>query len=265
MRWRDAIQHAMRVWRAGQIGLTEADRLAAGGASGSGQPELGALLAALTAAPSGRELSGERAAVAAFAAARRAAAPIATAKGRHRVRVPLPVRAAVVKVAAAVAVLTVGGAAAAAESGNLPHSLQRHAHQLFSPLGVPAPSPSARQSGPDRGGAGGSGRPTASSTPPTPGTVQPSGSAVLGLCEAWDAAQADPRGKAMTAEALRVLAVAAGSDSAIPAFCVGLLQENGKPSPQATPGRGRDGAVPAPSHPDGPGNAPPRPTPSPHH
>ena len=265
MRWRDAIQHAMYVWRAGRIDLPEADRLAAGGAPGPGQPGLGALLAALTAEPSRRELPGERAAVAAFVAARRADALAARVRERRRVRVRLPARMAAVKIATAVAVLTVGGAAAAAETGNLPDSLQRHAHDLFSPLGVPAPSTSAPPSDQDRGGTGGSSQPTAASTHPVPGTVGPGGSAVLGLCEAWQAAQADPHSKAMTADTLRALEIAAGSDSAIPAFCAGLLHESGKPSTPGTPGRGTGRPLPTPSHPGATGNAPAHPTPGPHH
>jgi hypothetical protein len=265
MSWRDALYHAMRVWRAGRIDLPEADRLAAGGAPGPGHPGLGALLAAVTAAPSARELAGERTAVAAFIGAPRTGVPIGTAKGTRRVRVPLPTWAAAVKVAVAVAILTIGGTAAAAETGNLPDSLQRHAHDVFSPLGVPPPSRSAPASGTDGGGVGGAGRVTTPSARPTPSPVGPSGPAMLGLCQAWDAARADPHGKAMTAEALHALVVAAGSDAAIPDFCAGVLEDNGKPSPQATRGRATDRPVPTPSHPGGPGNAPAHPTPGPHH
>lgn len=260
MRWRDAFHHAMHVWRDGRIDLTEADRLVAGGAPGPGRPGLGALLAAVTAAPSAEELSGELAAVAGFAGVRRAGAPIGAAEERRRVRVRLSVGMAAMRVAVAVAVLTVGGTAAAAETGNLPRGLQRQAHDLFSPWGVPAPpSPT------DRDGAGVSGPPTSPSARPAPGTAGPSEAATeLGLCQAWDASRADPHNKTMTGEALHALAVAAGTDSAIPAFCAGLLYDNGKPGLQADPGHGKDRPVPTPSHPGGPGKAPPHPTPSPH-
>lgn len=264
MRWWDALHHAMCVWRAGRIDLTEADRLAAGGAPGPGQPGLGALLAAVTAPPSARELSGKQAAMEAFVAARRAGTPTRAALGTHRVRVPLRAGRAAVRIAVAVAVLTVGGTAAAAETGRLPAGLQQRAHDLFSPLGVPAPSTPTPPSGTDHGGAGGSGWPTAPSVPPTPRPAVPSGPAVLGLCQAWDAAQADPHGKAMTRQALRALAVAAGGDSAIAAFCADLVHSNAEPSSRTTPGRGADRPVPMPSQPGGGPSTPARPTPSPH-
>jgi hypothetical protein len=256
----------MRMWRVGRIDLSEADRLAAGGAPGPEHPGLGAVLRAVTAAPSRREMAGEQAAVAGFVAARRPAVPVATSKGGRRLRVSLPARMAAVKVAVGVAVVTIGGTATAAETGSLQDSVQRHVHHLFSPLGVPAPSTPGRPPGTDHGGAGGSGGPSVSSAGPTPGIIGPSGTAVRGLCEAWDAARADPRGKATTAEALRVLAVAAGSDSAIPAFCTALLSDNGgRATFPATPSHGPDRVVPTPSHPGGAINEHPHPTPSPHH
>jgi hypothetical protein len=58
--------------------------------------------------------------------------------------------------------------------------------------------------------------------------------------EAWTAATADPHGEAMTAEALGALTMAAGGESAIPAFCAGLPAASGKPGPQATLSHGAD-------------------------
>jgi hypothetical protein len=60
---------------------------------------------------------------------------------------------------------------------------------------------------------------------------------VLGLCQAWNAAQQDPPGKAMTAEALRTLTATAGGEQHIAVFCAALLAEaqaTNPPTPATT-------------------------------
>ncbi len=126
-----AFLHATRIRRTHRIGQAEADRLVAGDLPGPPHAALRELLDAARAPATADELSGERAAVAAFTAHRRRAARAAR---RHRART----RTAIVAVTTGVAFLS-AGTAVAARTGNLPEEAQRHAHRLFSALGVPAP------------------------------------------------------------------------------------------------------------------------------
>jgi hypothetical protein len=105
----------------------------------AGEQALGDLLAAASAPPSARELSGETRAVAAFNASR--SATTGPRHGRHAIRRHRPaMRPRVshgVAAAAALGALTIGGVAAAAYTGSLPSSIQRLAHDH---LGAPHPS-----------------------------------------------------------------------------------------------------------------------------
>jgi hypothetical protein len=162
------------------------------------------------------------------------------------------------KVAAGVVVLTVSGTALAAETGALPATAQRHAHRMFSSLGVPAPTPGSR---PLRSGTGagpsGDPTPTAAATPSAAPGPAPGDPTALGLCRAWDATSKKPHGKAMTAAARHALAAAAGGDAQIPGYCTALLAATpgqGKPTAKTT-GKPPGPAAPTPSHPgNGNGN-----------
>ena len=234
-RWR-ALRDAMRVRRIPRIGPGDADRLLAGDPPGPELRGLAALLDAARAAPSPGELAGERAAVARFVAAYREAAPTSMPKGRNRARRPSPASAAAMKVAAFSAVLAVGGTAVAAETGHLPATAQRHAHDLFADLGVPAPQPVGGSTTPvNTPGAGHASTAVPSSSPASSPAV-PSASAdprARGLCRAW-AAQRQPHGKAMSAKSRRQLVELAGDESRIADFCA-PHQDTGTPEPSATP------------------------------
>jgi len=268
MGWWDALWDAMRTRWTGRIGLTEADRLVTGDRPDPDYLGLGVLLDAAKAPASAEELAGEGAAVAGLLAAYRSAVPTTMPTRRRRVRVSLSARMVVVKVAAGVGVLAVGGTAVAAETGKLPAAAQQRAHNAFAAVGVPAPTADARPTGSDPGGVAGSVRPSADPTP-TSGvaSLDPSGPVALGLCQAWDAAQADPQGKAMTAESRRILSAAAGGEASVPSFCAKLLADH---QTAGTPATHPGAATATPSHPgggngNGRGNGRAHPTPSAHH
>jgi hypothetical protein len=242
MRPWDALTRAMGTSRKRRIGSREAEQLLTADPGASAYPELSHLLAAAAAPPRPGELAGLHPAVAAFEAAGR--------EGRPTVAVPVRRRAIVrslaVKVTAGVAVLIFGGTALAAETGNLPGGSQRHAHDLFSGLGVPAPGTAPATTAPP------SRRPTATPAPiPTPSAGEPSetpgpaGAVAPGLCRSWVARQKNPKKKPMQAESLRKLAAAAGGEGNIAAFCAALL--GGDPSQAATTSPGT--VAPATSHP----------------
>jgi hypothetical protein len=258
----------MHTWRTGRIGLTEADRLVSGEPVAPEHIGLSTLLTAASAPPFAEELADEPATVAGFTRAHPGAVVTTMPVGRRRARVPLSTRTIAVKVAAGVAVVVTGGTAFAATTGSLPAGLQQHAHELFSPLGVPAPGTDARPSGAATAGVTSSGQPSGT---PTPGasdrTPDPGDSGTLSLCQAWEAGQKNPHGKAVTPELRRTLAAAAGGESDIPAFCAKLLADH---QAGASPGTGStphpSAATPTPSHPgNGNGNGHGHPTPSPHH
>jgi hypothetical protein len=215
-----ALQSAMRTRNTRRIGPTEADRLVAGHPPGPDHRGLGVLLDAATAPPSVEELAGETAAMARFVLAYRGAA--AKPPARNRVWVPRSARMVAIKVAAGVAVLAAGGTAVAAETGNLPAGVQ----QFFSALGVPAPvggpQPTATGAGPARSSGSASPSPTAAPSRVAAST-RPAEATALGLCRAWDAARADPHGRAMAAASRQALAAAAGGEKEITDFCTSLL------------------------------------------
>jgi hypothetical protein len=142
------------------------------------EQELSDLLAAASAPPSARELSGETRAVAAFTATR--PATTGPRHARHVIRRRRPaVRPRVghgVAAAAALGALTLGGVAAAAYTGSLPSSIQRLAHDhIGAPHGAPAHKPVLTSTRPKSthtalrsGRAGLPGQPGLSAMTPTP-------------------------------------------------------------------------------------------------
>jgi hypothetical protein len=224
------------------MSLREADRLLAGEPADRGRSVLGVLLAAAAAPPSAHELADRRA-IDGFAAAYRAGRlhrQVGRRQRSHGAGVPPTIRRAAVKVAAGVAVLAVGGTAYAAESGYLPDAVQREAHHMLSPFGVPAP--------PVR--PGDQPVPTPSPSATTPGAPAPAPSTVLGWCQAWDATRRDPRGKALPGDIRRALTAAAkGGEPAIAALCATVLgtPTTAATTPSAHPGNGRGNGRPHPS------------------
>jgi hypothetical protein len=214
----------MRLRRTHRIGPAEADRLAAGDHPGPTHAPLTKLLDAARAPATADELSGEKAAVAAFTEHRRRAARAA----RH----PARTRTAVATIAAGLALLSATGTAVAARTGNLPQEAQQHAHRLFSALGIPAPR---------------TGTPS-----PAPTVV------VLSWCDA----RRGPT--PLNSENRRKLADAAGGENAIDRYCADLRRAASatpggparKPTPPAGPTSGAPSRDrPAPAHPTTPGGA----------
>jgi hypothetical protein len=204
MRIPRALLHAMRTRRIHRVGPAEADRLVAGDLPGPELAALRRLLDAATAPAAASELTGEKAAVAAFRAHRTRAARAA--------RRPARMRVGVVTVATGLALLVLGGTAAAARTGNLPAGAQQHAHRLISALGVPAP-----RTGPLPA------HPTPSSSP-RPSSSRSAGASpspsldvtALSWCEAW---RGGPGRSPLNRENRGRLESAAGGAAGVPRFC----------------------------------------------
>ncbi|MCW6004727.1 hypothetical protein K1W54_09030 [Micromonospora sp. CPCC 205371] len=245
----DALLSKMLTARKRRIGPREAEQMLSAQGSDAAHPELSYLLAAAAAPPRSHELVGLAAAVAAYERAGLTAGETA---------VPAPrrswlTRSVAVKAAAGTAVLLFGGTALAAETGNLPDAAQRHAHDLFSGLGVP---PAERTSATPTPAGTPSALPTPAPSPSNHGrTISPSSPAALGLCRAWEASEKNPTGKKMASEAFQDLSRAAGGAANIAEFCAPLLDtgpaENGQGPPSAKPshpdegkGRGRPTTTP---------------------
>jgi hypothetical protein len=223
----------------------------------AGEQALSDLLAAASAPPSARELSGETRAVAAFNASR--SATTGPRHGRHAIRRHRPaMRPRVshgVAAAAALGALTVGGVAAAAYTGSLPTSIQRLAHDH---LGAPhprSPGVTALTSRSDR--AHSSSLPARSDTPsdhPAPPglsvvTPHPTSSVAGGqsasttspsqagdrdqLCTAYAHARAHADAHAAD-NAFRKLEKAAGGAQNVSAYCAPVWRGN-TPSPNPEP------------------------------
>jgi hypothetical protein len=234
-----------------RIDRRTAELLLDGVPAGPAHRPLAALLAAAAAPPRPHELAGERAAVAALRRAHttgvdatRAHTTGVDATRAHTTGVDAtraraardgaghpakPARSvrrlALVKAAAAGALALTGGVALAAETGHLPAPIQRRVHEMFSAVGVPPPDPTPAAS------AGPTGRP-GDPRPAGPPSGVPSPPAAAELCLAWRAAEKDPRGKAMAADALRALMSAAGRENrSIPAFCADVLDPTHAPTP----------------------------------
>jgi hypothetical protein len=222
-----------------------AERLLRGQRPASGAPAgeqaVYELLAAASAPPTARELSGEARAVAAFTATR--PATTGPRHARHVIRRRRPaVRPRVghgVAAAAALGALTLGGVAAAAYTGSLPSSIQRLAHDhIGAPHGDhpgshlpdavpsrPKPTGTALRSGRPGGTVG---QPGLSAITPTTPRPSPSGpgrrpnttpiSQRLQLCTAYVTARV--RGDTREADrAFRRLENAAGGRDNVWAYC----------------------------------------------
>lgn len=234
-----------------RIGPRDAERMLSAPGSDPAHPELSYLLAAAAAPPRPDELDGLAAAVAAYERAGLTAGEAALPAPRRS----WLTRSIAVKAAAGTAVLLFGGTALAA-TGNLPNVAQQQAHDLFSGLGVPPPSSRASASPTPTAAGSPSGTPTPAPVPSNNGrTISPSSPAALGLCRAWEAAEKNPTGKKMTAEAFLDLTRAAGSEANIAEYCAPLLDdgaaEEGQGPPTARPsnpgddkGRGRPTTTP---------------------
>ena len=238
-----------------------AERLLRGQRPASGAPAgeqaVYELLAAASAPPTARELSGEARAVAAFTATR--PATTGPRHARHVIRRRRPaVRPRVghgVAAAAALGALTLGGVAAAAYTGSLPSSIQKLAHDhIGAPHGdhprVPASLPSRQK---PTGTALRSGRPSGTLGQPglsamTPTTPRPSPSGPgrrpsttpvsqrFQLCTAYVTARA--RGDNDEADrAYRRLEKAAGGQDNVWAYCEpvwGGDHSGGSPDPHGS-------------------------------
>jgi len=203
----------MRTIRRCRIGPREAEHLFSVDRAGSEHGELSFLLAAAAAPSRPDELVGHELPVAAFEqAGREAGAPVRRSHARGR----RFTRSVAVKAVAVATATLIGGTAYAAETGRLPDAAQWQAHDVFFPLGVPAP----RDASPNVAD------PVPRPTPDGGGrTLDPSSPAVLGLCRAWQAVQGNPNGKPMSAESFQDLAEAAGGERDIAAFCAPLPTE----------------------------------------
>jgi hypothetical protein len=231
--------NAMRTWRTRRLDRPEADRLLAGGTPDPEYLGLGALLDAARAPGTPEELAGERSAVARFVASRHDAVPAGKPGERRRPGRRQSAGMLVVRVAAVVAVLMTGGTVLAAKTDRLPATVQWRAHDLLSPLGIPAPVATGRPSGIGSASAVASRRPAAPTwTGMTPGATDPSHSSPLALCQAWDAARKGPHGGTVPGPLLAALTAAAKGQPSIASFCAHVLSGNGK----------RDTATDAPSH-----------------
>ena len=259
MRPRDAFLYAMATLGNRRIGRAGARRLLAGEPAGAQHAELAALLRAAAAPGRPAELTDEPAMVAAFVRAQGEPSP-----SPRRARAWRPGRFAAVKVATGVLLFATVGTAFAAETGTLPAGLQRHAHGLFSSLGVPTPDSDGTAASRPGAPSSAPGAPPASARP-SPGPGEP---ATEALCRAWAASQRDPHDRAMAPHQLRALIIRAGGVGDIPAFCAERLDDDppapsGAPTPSAPAdqrGQG-DGGVPDGNPPgkggDPPGNGPP--------
>jgi hypothetical protein len=213
--------------RARRLTAREAENLLAGRPPAPDRAGLARLLAAAAAPPRPGELAGERAAVEGF---RRAYRP---PTDQRRRLAPALRRTALVKLSAVVAVLFLGGTALAAGTGELPAPAQQSAHDLFSPLGVPAPPHDSGTPGVDRPqtGSGPATTPGAAGAPGGgPAVTGTGGASPAGRSPSTDLAQLcrrylDALAKHEPADpAVRQqLTIAAGDVKRIVQFCTRLL------------------------------------------
>ncbi len=210
----------------------EAEQLLTGQPVAPDRRGLARLLSAAAAPARPGELAGERTAVEAFRRAYHG--PV---EPRRRFASALR-RTVLVKVSAGAAVLFLGGTALAAGTGELPAPAQQSAHDLLSPLGVPAPRRAPGTSGVGRARDAGPAAATGSASPagPDPGSgpgagqagdpaARPSPSPDLAqLCRGYLAALAHHESPDPAVR--QQLATAAGDVHRIPEFCVRLLHVN---------------------------------------
>lgn len=236
---------ATRARRVDGIDLAETDRLVTDPCPDPQPYGLGLLLDAARAPAGAEELAGEEQTVARLVAARRATVA-ANSVRRRDAKVPPVVRKIAVGLATGLALL-IGVAGIAAETGSLPTALQQRAHDMFSPLGVPAPTGEGDPEVDPSGSPGPGPVPTASATGPsdpsgdptptrsTTGPLDPDGAEARALCQAWNAGGRDPDGAGMSGPSWRTLVATAGGKARVPALCAALL---GGPSADATDSTG---------------------------
>ncbi|MFJ4778853.1 hypothetical protein [Streptomyces sp. NPDC088762] len=212
--------------------------------STGGHDALARLLSAAAAPAAEGELAGERAALAAFRAARLARDPVPQPHPRRRPMRTPTAKLLGAKVAAVAAATALGGVAVAAGTGHLPAGLG----------GGPARSEP---------------RPAVTSSPAPSGAVPP---AVTGrsttsvpadlveLCRAYLQAIGDDPGRTPAQERFAVLVAAAGNPENVPRYCAPALdattggQSPGPTAPTGRPPAGRPSGHPTPGA--GTGNRP---------
>jgi hypothetical protein len=187
-----------------------ADRLLAGRPVPATAPPGYAEVAKLVMAASGpadpEELSGEAAAIAAFRALAHAHSPTPTSR-----RAAMPRKLFTVKAAAAVtvAVLSVAGVAVAATTSRSTGPAEQAAAKAAS-----APRGGAHSS--TQGGSADANGPDAT------------GSAMHGLCQAWQSGQGASNGGRLDSTAFQALATAAGGADKVAAYCKAAAAADGK-------------------------------------
>ncbi|MEV0944524.1 hypothetical protein AB0I90_29680 [Micromonospora wenchangensis] len=222
------------------VSRAEAERLL--GPTGPGAPPstddpLTRLLAAAAAPARPDELAGEQAALAAFRAARGAAAPGPAPAGRRRPRLTTGV---VAWIAALAATATAGVAFAAV-------TLDRPAERVPGPVpsvtGTGSVPPSPHRSDPSRqspsrrpGGTAPGGGPSAPPAPPGHSGPASAGK-LVGQCRAYLAKPPPQRAKALTKPGYADLVAAAGGTDRVEAYCRTLVPEH----PPAGPAGGTGG------------------------
>jgi hypothetical protein len=180
-----------------------------------GYGRLARLLAAATAKAAPEELTGERLAMASFAAAMRSHPPTLSPR-----RTPVPRKVLAMKAAAAalVAALSLGGVAAAA-SGLLPDQASPVADQAPATTGADAAAHRlGRAAAANLGGAANAGSAAGQGRESAVGP-DVTGAARAGLCRAWQAGQGSDHGRRMDSVAFQALVDAAGGADQVAAYC----------------------------------------------
>ncbi|HEU4425872.1 MAG TPA: hypothetical protein VFR67_25320 [Pilimelia sp.] len=217
------------------------ERLLAGDPVPPEHRRLARLLSAAAGPARGHELIGGQALLDTYV--RAGQDPTPTAVRPSRARLVTLSRALAMKVAAVLAALSVGSAALAAHTGNLPAGAQQTAHDLFSSWGVPAPGdadppqggtappggddrrPDPPAPGPGGPGTGPPGRPPPPRNPVPPGSrpvSQPppaNGTELRNLCNVYLRHRQYPASRPPTESELRTLAAAGGGEANIPEYC----------------------------------------------
>jgi hypothetical protein len=183
-------------------------------------------LAALAAAPTSDELSGEAEVLAVFREG--LGVPSPTRRPRRRPTLLSPLLSARAAAAATVAALGIGGFATAAFANALPAPLQGFAHTTIGAPAARAAAPAATAR-------------THMHSSPSPVGPDATSHAAYGLCTAWAHAQAHGTGQ-QKAVAFRNLAAAAGGAGNVAAYCATVPHPrasqsdgNGKPTSHPTP------------------------------
>lgn len=232
--------------------LLAGDRATADTNAGTAVALLATALRAAAAPAHPEELTGERAALAAYTTARLGPVPETRRQSMFKSALAkvLTVKAAVV----GIAVVGASGVALAAGTGALPWS--------GTPADPPAPSKAATPSTPPPVTA--TGRPSDAGKPADKPAATPAPS-LDGLCQAYEAQVAENPGKALESPAFEALVEAAGGPDEVPDYCATVTKDHpaGKPSDLPTPAQPGGGNAPStrptpsdrPSTPGSPANA----------